>query len=747
MTSASGEQPWERIAVTVIVGAFVVLGIIYSIVTPVFEASDELWHYPVVQHLAQGKGLPVQDPAQAQLWRQEGSQPPLYYALGAFLTWWVDTSDLYQVRRLNPHADIGVLTDDGNVNMTVHSDREAFPYHGTTLAVHIVRWLSVLLGAITVTLTYHITRSVAPETHGAGVLAAALVAFNPMFLFISGSVNNDNLVVTLCTLALWLTLRLDENGLTVRRCVVLGVVSGLAVLTKANAIALIGLAGLALVAACWHERSWQRFTRCGIAIIVPVLVIAGWWLVRNWSLYGDPLGLNMLVEITGARHPQPTLWQLAGEWQGFLWSYWGLFGGLNVALEAWTYAVFNLLAIAALLGLVCFAWRCLHGSCRVNGIRLFILAVWPVTVFVALIRWTLMTPASQGRLLFSAIAAISTLLALGLVQWIPAEGRRIGAGVLAGALCVIAVVVPFRIIAPAYAPPPLLDSAAIAAVPERLDVTFGSGIKLLGYQMDEEVIQPGDRLPVTLYWEATIPIDQDYSVFVHLLAENDLVVAQRDTYPGRGSMPTSAWPPGEVFADTVVLQVPRTTYAPSQAQIELGVYDFGTGERLPAVTAAGRHRGDNLRFGHITVQPAQDSVIPNPVDFSFEGRLKLSGYELDRRAARPGEKLVLTLYWQALQPVTEDYTVFTHVLGKGETIWAQKDGQPQNGDAPTSSWEAGTLIEDRYELLLRTDTPPDVYEVEVGLYQPESGQRLGVLGEQGRLDADHVVLTTVRVLP
>ncbi len=125
----------------------------------------------------------------------------------------------------------------------------------------------------------------------------------------------------------------------------------------------------------------------------------------------------------------------------------------------------------------------------------------------------------------------------------------------------------------------------------------------------------------------------------------------------------------------------------------------------------------------------------------------MSGYELDRRAARPGEKLVLTLYWQALQPVTEDYTVFTHVLGKDETIWAQKDGQPQHGDAPTSSWEAGTLIEDRYELLLRTDTPPDVYEVEVGLYQPESGQRLGVLGEQGRLDADHVVLTTVRVLP
>ena len=139
--------------------------------------------------------------------------------------------------------------------------------------------------------------------------------------------------------------------------------------------------------------------------------------------------------------------------------------------------------------------------------------------------------------------------------------------------------------------------------------------------------------------------------------------------------------------------------------------------------------------------------MSNPVDFSFEGRLKLSGYSLDRRAARPGETFLLTLYWQALQPLGEDFTVFTHVLGENETIWAQRDGQPQNGAAPTSSWIRGTLIEDQYELRLRTDTPPDVYQIEVGMYRSATGQRLGVLGEQGRLDADHVLLTTVRVLP
>ncbi len=79
---------------------FLALGFTYALVTPVFEASDELWHYPMIRHLADGNPLPVQvfDPAQAGLWKQEASQPPLYYYLGAALTFWIDTADMPQIR-------------------------------------------------------------------------------------------------------------------------------------------------------------------------------------------------------------------------------------------------------------------------------------------------------------------------------------------------------------------------------------------------------------------------------------------------------------------------------------------------------------------------------------------------------------------------------------------------------------------------------------------------------------------------
>jgi hypothetical protein len=55
------------------------LAVLYSVSTPIFEASDEVSHYAVVQHIADTGTLPVQQPGVKSPWEQEGSQPPLYY--------------------------------------------------------------------------------------------------------------------------------------------------------------------------------------------------------------------------------------------------------------------------------------------------------------------------------------------------------------------------------------------------------------------------------------------------------------------------------------------------------------------------------------------------------------------------------------------------------------------------------------------------------------------------------------------
>src|SRR5687768_3862668 len=98
------EHPWAA----AIVSLYLILATLYSIVTPVFEASDEISHYPVVEHIATTGELPIQRPGVETLWEQEGSQPPLYYLLSAGLTFWIDTSDLEALLWRNPHAKLGI---------------------------------------------------------------------------------------------------------------------------------------------------------------------------------------------------------------------------------------------------------------------------------------------------------------------------------------------------------------------------------------------------------------------------------------------------------------------------------------------------------------------------------------------------------------------------------------------------------------------------------------------------------------
>ena len=786
MRLATIRQHW---AITGIIVAFIALSATYSVVTPIFEASDELWHYPFIKHLADGNGLPVQDAKVDQPWRQEGSQPPLYYALGALATFWIDTSDAYEghppLLWYNPHVDNGVLTADGNTNLVVHSQQEAFPWHGAALAMHLIRFLSVLMGAATVALTYLITLEVFPGHEDLAFGAAAVNAFTPMFLFISGAVNNDNLVVPLCSLALLMMLKISNIQYPVSnrywvldiRYWVLGFVLGLAALTKESALGLLPLALLAIAARIWSQnRNTPLLKRLGLVIghwslvILPALAVSGWWYWRNWRLYGDPLGWNVFLDILGRRYPPATLRQLWGEREGFAMSYWGLFGGVNVPMDVWVYRLLNLLALVAALGVIIFLIRKLIRE-RLQPeawVQTMILLAWPAIVLVSLIRWALQTWSSQGRLVFSAISALSILLFLGLSQLVPRRHTKVLACLVGGLMFVISTIAPFRYIAPAYAKPHLLSQTEIEAIPNRLDISFGGVMKLLGYNWETgklvdwesltnlpiyqstslpiyQFTNPGDSLTITLYWQSLADMDQDYSTFVHLLDENELIVAQRDMYPGQGLYPTSLWSVGDTIANHYVLILPETAFAPNRAQLEVGLYNFATGERLMAYGPNGEPLGDNARFQEIEIMPRAEAEVPNPVHFNFGDKIALVGYDMDRRTALPGETIHLTLYWQALAEMEENYTVFTHVLGEENRIWAQEDSWPKNGEAPTSTWELGQTIADEYELVIYPDTPPDVYDVEIGLYLAATGGRLRIVGEGGRLLDDRVLLSRVRV--
>jgi hypothetical protein len=762
---------------TLIILLSLLLGSAYAITTPIFEASDELWHYPLVRHLADGNPLPVQDPEHVGPWKQEASQQPLYYYLAAGLTSWIDTSDMEAVRWLNPHVDNGILTPDGNTNLVIHRpEQESFPWHGTVLAVRLIRLFSVLMGAGTVYLTWCIGRILFPHQPELALGAAAVNAFTPMFLFISGAVNNDNLAMPLCSAALVLMLRTHPNEPRIGDSLALGITLGLAALTKTSALGLMPLAMLSLLIAVWLQNGrlgrnqLASLARHTLFIVLPIVLIAGWWYYRNYRLYGDWLGWNAFVQVLGQRAHPASLRQLWGERWGFSLSYWGLFGGVNVPMPTWIYQVLNGVALVAIVGVVLYLIRLVAGirdakrtsswvrEIVTRGWPVALLVLWTAAILAGLVRWATTTWSSQGRLVFPAISAISVLLVTGLFGWLwmprareqeptrPGLHRvaRWGVIILGSFLLVISAAAPGVWIAPAYQPPSPPTNSQLAELVDRLEVDFGGQMRLLGYELSTTALEPGEHVELTLFWEALASMERDWSVFVHLNDPLiDAPIAQRDMYPGQGLLATSLLRPGQRIANRYVIPVPGTTYSPTQGRLVVGLYDYANWDRL--LTADGR---DAVDLREITIMPSSQSEFPNPVHYNFGDRMALVGYQIEPRRLRPGETLTLTLIWQALNEMDIDYTVFTHLRDledPSNRLYAQHDAPAPGG---TTTWQVGQIVPTRYDLELAPDTPAAVHEIEVGIYYRDADQgfqRLQLITADGRLVDDFLILGKVRV--
>lgn len=741
----------ENRLIAAVMVIFALLAGTYSIVTPLFEMSDELWHYPMVKTLADGDGLPIQDPANPGPWRQEGSQPPLYYYAGAALTFWIDTSDLDEVLRPNPHVDNGVITADGNINLIVHNyAREAdWPWRGTVLAVHIVRFMSVAMSTAALYFTYLIGREVFPSKKWLAVAGAAAVGFTPMFTFISGAVNNDNLAVLLSAIGLYLMLRIiraaNEEQPTLRLAVILGITLGLSALTKASILGQFGLAGLTMAYAAFKRKRWQTFFIEGPIIIAIAVVIGGWWYWRNFQLYGDPFGLNVFIAILGQRARPATYAQLWTERFGFMQSYWGLFGGVNVPMASWIYAVLNTLFVASAGGVLIY----LVQKYRKEGLTperwaaATLSLLWIAGVIVPLASyWARVTWSSQGRLVFSAIMSINLWFIVGLTAWLPDRvGKWAASGIIAFMMAVTAVA-PFAYIQPAYQLPPgavVADTDnALAFTPPGSD---SAAMMLVDYEVVSDEAQPGEQVTVRLHWQATEPMARNWSTFIHLQDSFGFRVGQRDTYPGVGLIATTELTPGTTWIDEYVIPVSRSAITPETLDVRVGLWDFNTGERM-ATDAP-----DNSQtIGTIAlIPPDTDSPLPNPVTFNYGDQIQLSGYDLTQRSARPGETINISLFLEALDGMDTNYTVSLQLLGPDNQRFAALDRWPEPA---TSAWEVDEIVEDTYSLTVNEDTPPGEYPLQIVFYElTEDGgfERLQMITEEGRLTDDFLLLTQVRI--
>jgi hypothetical protein len=135
------------------------------------------------------------------------------------------------------------------------------------------------------------------------------------------------------------------------------------------------------------------------------------------------------------------------------------------------------------------------------------------------------------------------------------------------------------------------------------------------------------------------------------------------------------------------------------------------------------------------------------IGLTYGGRARLLRAGVEPRRAHPGDEVGVRACWEALKPMSEDYTVFVQLLGPKDLIVGARRTYPGLGRFPTSLWEVGRAFCETYAVTVHDGAGAPVrYRVEVGLFNSETGERLDARDAAGDSISPPVV-GSVAVVP
>ena len=401
------QPPWKRYVrwvLPAIVLLYFVLATLYAIYTPAWQAPDEPAHYNYVRTLAESHRFPILKPGDypaayleeikaahfapemsIEPIRYEFHQPPLYYLLAV---------PLYSL------------------------------FGGALLPL---RLLSVALGALLLLVIHWTASELVPQRSFLALGAVAFVASLPMHLAMTAAANNDTLAELLLATILLLTIRYLKAG-EIRLLALLGITTGLGLVTKTSVYVALPLVLAAIAARClWLDKteSLTDSLKSASTYLLPAIALALPWWLRNVAVYGglDFLGLG--------RHDQVVVGQLrtaefvAQHGAGHLLrdffvttfhSLWGQFGWMGVLLDQRLYQALAILSALALAGFLFWAvragrcWPAVPAWQRVAG---GLLALSGLLTLASYLWYNTSFLQHQGRYLFPALVPISLAVALG----------------------------------------------------------------------------------------------------------------------------------------------------------------------------------------------------------------------------------------------------------------------------------------------------------------------------------------------
>jgi hypothetical protein len=158
---------------------------------------------------------------------------------------------------------------------------------------------------------------------------------------------------------------------------------------------------------------------------------------------------------------------------------------------------------------------------------------------------------------------------------------------------------------------------------------------------------------------------------------------------------------------------------------------------------------DGVTYVWVYGAPPEEPAAGGPeyeVDYRLGEHIRLNRVRLSAETLVPGDTLTVVLIWESDGQIEGNYTVFCHLLSPSGELVAQRDGPPVYGVRPTPGWRAGEVIEDSYDIFLDGDLVPGAYELSVGMYDPETMERLAAYAADGeRLPEDRIIVGSLWV--
>ncbi len=269
---------------------------------------------------------------------------------------------------------------------------------------------------------------------------------------------------------------------------------------------------------------------------------------------------------------------------------------------------------------------------------------------------------------------------------------------------------------------------------------FNNEISLDNYDFKVKRVGQGKGFPLRLLWQALKTPEDNYTLQVELIDQNNRVWRS-----WRVPVETASWRPKQQVRQQVDLTIPAEAPVGKDALSVRLSWLRPDGSPLPL-----RHwifpLGHSLTLDAPAITPKKNRSFKKPspqteIFINFENKAALIGYNLPSSFTPHSSSLPLTLYWQGLGEMRHSYTVFAHLVDSKGTVVAQQDAAPgERGKQPTTSWAVGEYITDPVEIPLPPNLPPGEYLVVAGLYLPPNGPRLLRLDNAKQPAGDSVTL-------